>query len=133
MHYRIKISDGGSASSDFLSLDITIFTEEKLRAQVAILRYPAEHTSISTPFIVYSGTAEESPLGLGSFIIMEYIKHARDTTDVSNKQGLSLQDKPVLPRKLQDIQDIVRVLLCVGGYASPTTFVPTERCHQVDQ
>lgn len=42
------------------------------------MRYVAANTTIPVPKICHWGTAEENPLGLGPFMIMEYIEH--DTT-----------------------------------------------------
>lgn len=42
------------------------------------MRYIAANTTIPVPEIYHWGTTEENPLGLGPFIIMEYIDH--DTT-----------------------------------------------------
>ncbi|KAH8810780.1 phosphotransferase family protein [Xylogone sp. PMI_703] len=70
--------------------------EEKVRKEVAVMRFIAEKTSIPVPFIFYYGMAEESPAGMGPFIIMEYIKNARNGTRVLNTPGLTREDRPVL-------------------------------------
>ena len=69
----MKFQDGGSAIIRFPKPGATMFPEEKVRNEVAAIRYIQEHTSVPVPSILHWGTKEESPLGLGPFIIMEYI------------------------------------------------------------
>ncbi|RMJ26390.1 Phosphotransferase enzyme family [Aspergillus sp. HF37] len=69
--FRMKFQDGGSAIIRFPKPGETMFPEEKVRNEVATIRYIQDHTSIPVPFILHWGTKEESPLGLGPFIIME--------------------------------------------------------------
>lgn len=52
-----------------------MFPEEKLRNEVAIMRYIHEKTSISVPSTLHWGSKKDPPLELGPFIIMEHIKH----------------------------------------------------------
>ncbi|SPQ23206.1 52151c35-bda9-4ffa-8e26-67eb9443bfa5 [Thermothielavioides terrestris] len=58
------------------------FGDEKVRAEVATMRYIEKMTSVPVPHIYHWGTAAENPLGLGAFIIMEYIPHAKNLTEV---------------------------------------------------
>jgi aminoglycoside phosphotransferase (APT) family kinase protein len=51
------------------------FPEEKIRYEVATMRFVAANTSIPVPKVYHYGTAAENPSGLGPFIIMEYIDH----------------------------------------------------------
>lgn len=46
------------------------------------MRYIAENTTIPFPFILHHGMTDESPGGLGPFIIMEYIEHSGDLVEV---------------------------------------------------
>ncbi|PTU21307.1 hypothetical protein P175DRAFT_0500208 [Aspergillus ochraceoroseus IBT 24754] len=57
--------------------------------EVAAIRYLQDHTSIPVPFILHWGTKEESPLGLGPFIIMEYIEHEMNMSKALNTPGIS--------------------------------------------
>lgn len=68
--FRMKFADGGSAVIRFSKPGATTFPEEKIRNEVATIRYIRDHTSTPGPFILLRGTKEESPLGLGPFIIM---------------------------------------------------------------
>jgi aminoglycoside phosphotransferase (APT) family kinase protein len=60
----------------------TAFPDEKVRAEVATLRYIEKMTSIPVPHIYHWGTAAENPLGLGPFIIMDHIPHTQTLDDV---------------------------------------------------
>ncbi|VBB80894.1 Putative protein of unknown function [Podospora comata] len=46
--------------------------EEKVQAEVNLMRYVAANTTIPIPHIYHSGTASQNPTGLGPFIIMDY-------------------------------------------------------------
>lgn len=82
--FRMKFEDGGSTIIRFPKLGATMFPDEKVRNEVDILRYIQQHTTIPVPFVLHWGTKEENPLGLGPFIIMEYIDHVMDLSDVLN-------------------------------------------------
>ena len=94
--FRMKFQDGGSAVIRFPKPGITMFSEEKIRNEVAMIRYIQYHTAIPVPFIIHWGTKEESPLGLGPFIIMDYINHDMDMGTALNIQDRDTQDRPVL-------------------------------------
>ncbi|KAL4807309.1 hypothetical protein BDV18DRAFT_168257 [Aspergillus unguis] len=48
-----------------------LFPEEKVTNEVAVMRYISDQTSIPVPFVLHSGTKEESPLKLSPFIMMK--------------------------------------------------------------
>ncbi|KAJ6090254.1 hypothetical protein N7486_009069 [Penicillium sp. IBT 16267x] len=75
--FRMKFEDGGSAIIRFPKPGATMFPEEK-------------------------GTKEENPLGLGPFIIMEYIDHVMDLSDVLNTPGFAIKDRPILDPNVDD-------------------------------
>ncbi|EAU35230.1 conserved hypothetical protein [Aspergillus terreus NIH2624] len=52
-----------------------LFSEEKVRNEVAVMRFISDQTSIPLPFILHSGTREDSPLKLSPFIMMSHIEH----------------------------------------------------------
>jgi hypothetical protein len=79
-----------------------MFREEKVRNEVAIMRYIQAHTSIPVPFILHWGTKEQSPCGLGPFIIMEYIDHACDISDALNIPGRPLEERPILDPSIDE-------------------------------
>lgn len=106
VHFRMKFKDGGSDIIRFPKPGCSMFPEEKVRNEVATIRYIQDNTSIPVPFILHWGTREESPLGLGPFIIMEYINHETDVGKVLNMPELDWRDRPRLnphvdPNKLK--------------------------------
>jgi hypothetical protein len=48
------------------------------------------------PFALHHGMTEESPVGLGPFIMMEWIENAGDLVGITNKPGLTADDVPML-------------------------------------
>ncbi|KFX99921.1 hypothetical protein V490_01572 [Pseudogymnoascus sp. VKM F-3557] len=104
----IDFREGGSTLIRFPKPGKVMFPEEKVRNEVAIMRYIEAHTSIPVPFILHWGTKDQSPCGLGPFIIMEYVDHACDISDALNTPGRPHEERPVLdpsvdqakPRKL---------------------------------
>ncbi|KKK17955.1 hypothetical protein AOCH_007160 [Aspergillus ochraceoroseus] len=94
--FRMKFEDSGSAIIRFPKPGIGMFPEEKVRNEVAVMKYLRDHTSIPVPVIIHWGTKEESPPGLGPFIIMEYIDYAMDLSTALNTPGLDIKDRPVL-------------------------------------
>ncbi|KAK9440300.1 Protein kinase-like domain protein [Metarhizium brunneum] len=79
-----------------------MFPEEKIRNEVATIRYIQDHTAIPVPFILHWGTREESPLGIGPFIIMDYINHEMNMTAALNTPGLTLDIPPVLDPNIDE-------------------------------
>ena len=73
-----------------------LFPEEKVKNEVAVMRYILDQTSIPVPFIVYSGTKEESPVKLGPFIMMSHIEHTTTMYDALNIPGCPYQERGVL-------------------------------------
>lgn len=94
--FRMKFENGGSAMIRFPKPGASMFPEEKIRNEVAVIRYLQDHTSIPVPFILHWGTREESPLAIGPFIIMEYVDHAMDLGAALSMPGLSIEDRPLL-------------------------------------
>ncbi|KAK2608995.1 hypothetical protein QQS21_002475 [Conoideocrella luteorostrata] len=78
INFRMKFQDGGSAVIRFPKPGCPMFPEEKIQNEVAAIKFIQDNTSIPVTFILHWGTREESPLGLGPFIIMEYINHETD-------------------------------------------------------
>ncbi|KAJ5587618.1 uncharacterized protein N7459_003383 [Penicillium hispanicum] len=61
-----------------------LFPEEKVKNEVAVMRYISDQTSIPVPFVLHSGTKDDSPLNLGPFIMMSYIEHTTTMYDALN-------------------------------------------------
>lgn len=92
----IDFRGGGSTLIRFPKPGRVMFPEEKVRNEVAVMRYIQAHTSIPVPFILHWGTKEQSPCGLGPFIIMEYVNHDCDISDALNTPGIPYEDRPIL-------------------------------------
>lgn len=99
--FRLKFEDGGSAMIRFPKPGATMFPEEKVRNEVAVIRYLQDHTSIPVPFVLHWGTREESPRRLGPLIIMEYIEHAMDMGAALNMPGLAIEYRPILDPNIE--------------------------------
>lgn len=111
--FRMKFQDGGSAIIRFPKPGATMFPEEKVRNEVAAIRYIQDHTSIPVPFILHWGTKEESPLGLGPFIIMEYINNEMNLSKALNMPELRIEDRPRLDPNI----DIGKLEMLYGQFA----------------
>ncbi|OQE30763.1 hypothetical protein PENFLA_c002G09834 [Penicillium flavigenum] len=72
------------------------FPKEKVVNEVAMMRFPADQTSIPVPFILHSGTKEESPLELSPFIMMDYVEHETDMYDTLNTPGCPKEERGIL-------------------------------------
>lgn len=59
--YRMEFMDGGSAIIRFPLPGVSMFPEEKIQNEVAVMKYIHEHTSIPVPFILHWGNRDESP------------------------------------------------------------------------
>ena len=106
--FRMNFLDGGSAVIRLTNPGSTMFPDEKIKSEVATMRYIQDHTAIPVPFVLYWGTQDESPLDIGSFIIMEYINYKMDMIDALNTPGLSDNDRPILnPNVTEAVLEIV--------------------------
>lgn len=99
--FRLTYLDGGSAVIRFAKPGRTMFPEEKIRNEVATMRYIQDRTAIPVPFVLHWGTREESPLKIGPFIIMEYINHEMNMTAALNTPGLTPDMRPMLNPEIE--------------------------------
>jgi hypothetical protein len=102
VYYRHRLAEGAGAMIRFPMPAYFQYTEEKLLAEVATMRYISDHTAIPIPFILHYGMKEESPGELGPFIIMEWVENAGDLVDITNKPGLTNQDVPMLDPNIDE-------------------------------
>ena len=56
----MKYEDDGSAIIRFPKAGATMFLKEKVRNEIAIIRYIQDHTSIPVSFVLHWGTKEEN-------------------------------------------------------------------------
>ncbi|OJI82086.1 hypothetical protein ASPTUDRAFT_57823 [Aspergillus tubingensis CBS 134.48] len=73
-----------------------MFPEEKVQREVAVMQFLEYFTSLPIPHILHHGMTEESPKGLGPFIIMEHISNEGDFIDALNVPGRSRDERPML-------------------------------------
>lgn len=100
--FRMKFLDGGSAIIRFPIPGVSMFPEEKVQREVSVMRFIERHTSIRVPHILHYGTAEQSPAGLGPFIVMEYIENDSDLVDALNTPGLQDDDRCILDPNIHE-------------------------------
>ncbi|OJJ72679.1 hypothetical protein ASPBRDRAFT_42406 [Aspergillus brasiliensis CBS 101740] len=93
---RMLFQDGGSAIIRFPCPGASMFPEEKIQREVAVMKFLGYFTSIRIPHILHYGMTEESPNGLGPFIIMEYVANEGDFIDALNVPGRSRDERPML-------------------------------------
>lgn len=70
--------------------------DEKVRHEVAMMRYVAEKTTIPVAKVYHYGTAAENPTGLGPFIIMDYTEHERTMSEALNDPVINSSESHVL-------------------------------------
>ncbi|KAK3315733.1 phosphotransferase family protein [Apodospora peruviana] len=73
--YRVEYMDGTSVVMRVPIKGLVPFPDEKVRYEVATIRYVAANTTIPVPRVYGHGNAAENPTGLGPFIIMDWIEH----------------------------------------------------------
>jgi aminoglycoside phosphotransferase (APT) family kinase protein len=100
--FRMQFRDGGSAILRIPCPGVHMFPEEKVRNEVAIMKYISDNTTIPIPFVLHHGTADECPGRLGPFIIMEYVDEAKTLAGALNIPGLSIQERPVLDPRIDE-------------------------------
>ncbi|TWU71272.1 hypothetical protein ED733_000496 [Metarhizium rileyi] len=78
------------------------FPEEKVRYEVAVMRYVAANTTIPVPKIYHYGTKAENPTGLGPFIIIETLSLDQTSHHVLDA-NISEQKLELLYRQMANI------------------------------
>ncbi|KAI1837531.1 transcriptional regulator family: Fungal Specific TF [Penicillium roqueforti] len=122
---RLRFLDGASAIIRFPIPGYSVFPDEKLHREVRVMRFLERHTDIRIPHILHHGTSDESPHGLGPFIIMEYIDHNADLVDALNTPGILDEERPVLDPNIGDnrlrsvYNQMAGLLLQVAKYSFP--------------
>lgn len=111
---RMEYENASSAVIRFPQPGATMFPEEKVRNEVAIMRFIQDKTSIPVPFVLHWGTKKESPLELNPFIIMEYVDHDTNMYDVLNSPECPKTDRGALDSNINE--DKLEALY--GGLAS---------------
>ncbi|KAB8276157.1 hypothetical protein BDV30DRAFT_206786 [Aspergillus minisclerotigenes] len=81
---QMKYKNANTAIIRFPQPSATMFPEEKVRNEVATMRYICDQTSIPVPFVHHWGVKKDSPLELSPFIVMAFIEHDTNMYDVLN-------------------------------------------------
>ncbi|KAI1119030.1 phosphotransferase family protein [Nemania sp. NC0429] len=100
--FRLEYKDGSSVAMRIPRKGIVKFPDEKVRYEVATMRYIAAQTTIPVPQVYHFGTAAENPTGLGPFIIMEYIEHERTMSEAMIDPDLEFDAPHVLDSKISE-------------------------------
>jgi hypothetical protein len=99
---RLRFQDGGSAMIRFAVAGQVMFPEEKVRTEVAAMRFIADNTTVPVPLVLHVGMADESPGGLGPFFIMEYVEHDHGLDDALNIPNRSREERPLLDPNISE-------------------------------
>lgn len=89
---QLKFRDASSTLIRFASPVASGPPAEKVLREVEVMRFLERHTTILVPRILHHGLIEESPRGLGPFIVMEYVPHKSTFMEPLNTPGLSIVD-----------------------------------------
>lgn len=93
---QCALTEWASRAQPLNRVGIVPFPDEKVRYEVATMRYIAAHTTIPVPHIYHHAPAADNPTGLGPFIIMEYIQHQQNMSRVLLDPKHPTSEKPVL-------------------------------------
>ncbi|CAG8359274.1 unnamed protein product [Penicillium salamii] len=122
---RMKYENVSSAVIRFPQPGATMFPEENVRNEVAIMRFIHAKTSIPVPFVLHWGTRKESPLQLNPFIIMEYIDHDTNMYDALNSPECSKSDRGALDSSIDEDKleflygELANILLQLSAFSLP--------------
>ncbi|GLB11919.1 hypothetical protein AtubIFM57258_009193 [Aspergillus tubingensis] len=94
--FQMKNKNANSTVIRFVQPGSIMFPEEKVRNEVAMMRYINDQTAIPVPFVGHWGPREESPRTLSPFIIMEYVEHKTNMYDVLNRPGCPREERGIL-------------------------------------
>ncbi|RAL16949.1 uncharacterized protein BO97DRAFT_335747, partial [Aspergillus homomorphus CBS 101889] len=106
--FQMQFSDEGSAVIRFPCPGASMFPEEKVKREVAVIEYLEYFTNLRVPHVLHYGMTEESPRGLGPFIIMEHTSNEGDFIDAINIPGRSRDERAILdPNVSQERLELV--------------------------
>lgn len=123
--FQMKYKNANTAIIRFAQPGATMFPEEKVRNEVATMRYICDQTSIPVPFVYHWGTKNESPLELSPFIIMDYIEHDTNLYDVLKTPGCPKEDRGTLDPDISEAKlealyrEVASILLQLSRPALP--------------
>lgn len=79
-----------------------MFPEEKVRNEVAVMTFLRQNTNIPVPGIIHYGMGDESPAGLGPFILMEHVAHVSNLAAQLRAPGYKRGDRPFLDPDIEE-------------------------------
>ncbi|KAJ5562714.1 hypothetical protein N7461_001475 [Penicillium sp. DV-2018c] len=97
---RIKFDDGVQWMVRFAVPGRVMDGDEKTTHEVATMRFVKEKTNIPVPSVIAWGLGHENPLGLGAFIIMDFIEG--EPLDVILRQGPGREEARSLRLDIND-------------------------------
>ena len=100
--FRMIFEDGFSSLLRFPCPGRVMFPEEKVRNEVDVMTFLKENTNIPVPNIIHHGMGDESPAGLGPFILMEYVAHASNSATQLRAPGYEKGDRPFLNPDIEE-------------------------------
>lgn len=127
INWQVEFKDGVSVMVHVPIPGACAFPEEKIRAEVAVMKLVRANTTIPVPEVYHWGDAAENPAKTGPFIIMEYIPHKQSLLDeISSKdEDGSWRLKKDLPEEilLKAYRSMANILLqlsqikadCIGS------------------
>lgn len=79
-----------------------MFSEEKVRNEVAVMTFLRQNTNIPVPGIIHYGMGDESPAGLGPFILMGHVAHVSNLAAQLRAPGHKRGDRPFLDPDIEE-------------------------------
>lgn len=100
--FRMIFEGGFSSLLRFPGPGRVMFPEEKVRNEVAVITFLKQNTKIPVPTVIHNGMGDESPAGLGPFILMEYVEHACHLTAQLRAPGYKRGELPFLNPDIEE-------------------------------
>ncbi|KAL2819759.1 kinase-like domain-containing protein [Aspergillus granulosus] len=120
---RVKFDDGIQWMVRFAVSGRVMDDDEKISHEAATMRFVKEKTNIPVPSIIAWGSGDENPLGLGAFIIMEFIEG--EPLDMILRQGPGREEAHTLRLDIGDealetiYRQIANILLELSAHNFP--------------
>lgn len=120
---RIKFDDGVQWMVRFAVPGRIMDGDEKITHEAATMRFVKEKTNIPVPSVIAWGLSHENPLGLGAFIIMDFIEG--EPLDVILRQGSGQEEAhsfrlDISDEELETIyRQVANFLLDLSAYDFP--------------
>lgn len=102
MVIRLQFTDHSSSIIRFPIPGYSVFPEEKVQREVAVMHFLEQNTTIRIPHVLHYGMTDDSPHSLGPFIIMQHLAHNADLIDALISPSLPAADRPVLDPNISE-------------------------------